>query len=177
MIGGFVIFLLYLLIILIGDFREKRTKLPASLHTAVPCVDATDIIYDGATKKVSIAEIESILEKNCAYYSSLQKDLKERFLKRTDSFISNKIFIVKSSEGYKEMPVLVSAAAVQLTFGLKEYLLPFYKYICIHPREYFGNESLKILAGKTAKQCNNNCMESISQRHRRFDRWLKCRLT
>lgn len=44
------------------------------------------------------------------------------------------------------MPVLVSATAVQLTFGLRDYQLPFYKYIRIYPAEYFG-ETLKVLAG------------------------------
>ena len=44
------------------------------------------------------------------------------------------------------MPVLVSATAIQLTFGLKNYLLPFYKYVRIYPEEYFG-DTLKILAG------------------------------
>lgn len=147
MIGGVIIFLLYLVIVLIGDFKEKKTKLTTSVKTSTPLVDAADIVYDGATEKISISEIESILEKHYTYYSLLQTDLKERFLKRTCSFINNKIFIIKSNEGFREMPVLVSAAAVQLSFGLKDYLLPFYKYVRIYPQEYFGDESFKVLAG------------------------------
>ena len=34
------------------------------------------------------------------------------------------------------MPVLISAAAIQLTFGLKKYLLPNFKFIHIYPKEF-----------------------------------------
>ena len=45
------------------------------------------------------------------------------------------------------MPVLVSAAAISLTFGLKDFRLPFYKYIRIYPEEYISEDCFKILAG------------------------------
>lgn len=45
------------------------------------------------------------------------------------------------------MPVLVSASAVQLTFGLKHYRLPFYKYIRIYPEEYIAGHSFNVLVG------------------------------
>ncbi len=61
--------------------------------------------------------------------------------------MSKKTFIIKDDEAFREMPVLASASAIQLTFGLKQYLLPFYKYIRIFPEEYFGDHSFKILAG------------------------------
>lgn len=44
-------------------------------------------------------------------------------MKRLHKFLVSKTFIIKDDEGFKEMPVLVSAAAVQLTLGLKLYLL------------------------------------------------------
>jgi len=62
--------------------------------------------------------------------------------------MSKKVFIIKDDEGFKEMPVLTSAAAVQLTFGLKQYHLPFYKYIRIYPEEYFSDHAFfTVLAG------------------------------
>jgi Mlc titration factor MtfA (ptsG expression regulator) len=59
-----------------------------------------------------------------------------------------KYFIIKDDAVLREMPVLVSAAAVQLTFGLKDYRLPFYKYIKIYPEEYIADFSFKVLAGR-----------------------------
>jgi len=58
-----------------------------------------------------------------------------------------KIFIIKDEQGFREMPVLVSAAAIQLTFGLNNYLLPFYRYIRIFPEEFIREGSFRILVG------------------------------
>ena len=65
----------------------------------------------------------------------------------------NKIFIVKTNEVFKEMPVLISAAAVQLSFGLDKYLLPHYKYIQIYSEEYFADgDSFRVLAGHVSNE-------------------------
>lgn len=147
MIGGIFIFLFYLLLVLLGS-RYRKSEPPVSTVTSSPpYVEETDVVYNGATEKIALNEIEAILEKHYPYYVALQSELKEKFLKRTHNFISDKIFIIKSNEGYKEMPVLVSAAAIQLSFGLKDYLLPFYRYIRIYPQEYFGDELFKVLEG------------------------------
>ena len=91
--------------------------------------------------------MHNILSKRNGYYQDIDDKLKKKFLNRLVKFISKKTFIIKDDEAFKEMPVLVSASAIQLTFGLKQYLLPFYKYIRIFPEEYFGDNSFKILAG------------------------------
>ena len=111
-----------------------------------PHIHETDIVLHGRQSGISTEEIERILNKRFSYYTFLNADQQRIFLKRIQKFISRKIFIIKDDEGFKEMPVLVSAAAVQLTLGLKDYLLPFYKYIRIYPEEYFG-DTLKVLAG------------------------------
>ena len=145
-----VIFILaiYIAILLIGRYTERNkrteefTKEPGS-----SMIDKNDIVYHGSTDTITPEEIERILTKRYQYYVQLDLELKEVFLKRIHHFINQKTFIVKTNEGFKEMPVLVSAAAIQLTFGLNDYLLPFYKYIRIYPQEYIGDDFLKILAG------------------------------
>jgi MtfA peptidase len=42
------------------------------------------------------------------------------------------------------MPILISAAAIQISFGLNDCELPYYKYIRIHKEEYFAANSLRI---------------------------------
>jgi len=45
------------------------------------------------------------------------------------------------------MPILLSAAAIQITFGLPKYKLRYFKYLQIHPKEYFAPNSFRVLAG------------------------------
>jgi Mlc titration factor MtfA (ptsG expression regulator) len=151
MIAGIAIFIfIYAVILFLGNMGERVERYSNLKFTQStsnhPVIDKTDIVYNGSSNSIGLGEIESVLEKSYPYYASLQYDLKEKFLKRTQSFIHKKIFIIKNNEGYREMPVLVSAAAIQLTFGLNDYLLPFYKYIRIYPSEYFGDD-FKVLAG------------------------------
>jgi Mlc titration factor MtfA (ptsG expression regulator) len=152
MITGIVIFLfIYAIIIFLGN-RSERVEQYSNLGLSQgtpnhPAIDSTDIVYSGTSNSIGLSEIEAILEKHYPYYTSLQPELREKFLARMQTFIRKKVFIIKNGEGYREMPVLVSAAAIQLTFGLNDYLLPFYKYIRIYPSEYFGDGSFKVLAG------------------------------
>ena len=92
-------------------------------------------------------DIEIILDKYFIYYKKLNKDLQLKFFERVLKFMYTKNFLIFSSEPYKEMPVLISAAAVQISFGLKEYELPYYQYIQVKKEEYFAEGTLRVLAG------------------------------
>lgn len=61
--------------------------------------------------------------------------------------MDDKYFIIMDEKGFREMPVLASAAAIQLGFGLNDYLLSFYRYIRIFPKEYWSDHSFDLLAG------------------------------
>lgn len=146
MTGALIIFLFFLIALLSNREDKKESSSPRS--SSIPEINETDIIYHGITEVITPGEVESILEKHYQYYVQLDQSLKEAFLKRIHHFMDAKTFIIKSSEGYREMPVLVSAAAIQLTFGLNDYLLPFYKYIRIYPQAYVSDEDFfKVLAG------------------------------
>jgi Mlc titration factor MtfA (ptsG expression regulator) len=148
MTGAIVIFTAYLLIVLISDSKERRERFIEYTELAEPpAIDKTDIVYQGATNTITQTETEAILNKHCHYYNLLAPELQEKFLYRIRNFMSRKTFIIKNDEGFKEMPVLVSASAIQLTFGLRDYLLTFYKYIRIYPQEYFSDGLFKLLAG------------------------------
>src|SRR5215216_5915933 len=64
------------------------------------------------------------ISKYISYYNKLPDAGKLRFLKRVYYFKNSKHFHYVDLEEKPEMPVMLSAAAVQLTFGLRSYLLP-----------------------------------------------------
>jgi len=133
---------------LVGRYAEKGAK-HRQLTAACPPpqVSQTDIVLRGTDFNPNDDDLHRILMKRFPYYVPLHPDLQQRFRRRVQKFMDNKIFIIKDEEGFKEMPILVSSASIQLTFGLKRYLLPFYRYIRIHPEEYFKDGSFTVLAG------------------------------
>jgi len=143
---GAVIFLLLLKLsrIFKSPFKSAKTEI---------VVDETEekkiYIYDGQQLAITDEEIRAILQKRYLYYISLSPELKQAFEKRVKRFIATKSFIIPGNETYKEVPVLLSAAAVQLTFGLQQFELPWFQYIRIHPEEYFADDpnALRVLAG------------------------------
>ena len=70
------------------------------------------------------------------YYQSLDTASKQLFLYRVQRFMQSKEFRFHSMSPDEKIPVLISAAAVQLTFGLRNYLLSYFHIIHILPREY-----------------------------------------
>ena len=70
------------------------------------------------------------------YYRNLPDTLKQRFIARTLHFANSKQFHFHSMEEEEHVPILVSGAAVQLTFGLHNYLLDYFDTIHIMQREY-----------------------------------------
>ena len=149
MSGVLLLFIIYYLgFVFLGDVRERNRRFIRYTNASTPPqVSETDIVYKGTELPLGIEEITNILSKHCKFYSHLNDGLKQKFLKRVQKFMRKKMFIIKDDEGFKEMPVLISATAIQLTFGLKHYLLDFYKYIRIYPKEYIADHSLKVLAG------------------------------
>jgi len=112
-----------------------------------PLIEQTDIYFHGSELNLDNETLDHILSKRFCYYRELEPDLQVRFIYRLRDFMRKKHFIIKDKQGVREMPVLVSAAAIQLTFGLDNYLLPFYQYIRIYPEEYLSDHSFAILAG------------------------------
>jgi MtfA peptidase len=100
--------------------------------------------YYGTSLKFSNQEFDKILIKHFPYFTLLNEKEKVRFIHRTRKFILNKIFYIHTPDNYKEMPILVSAAAIQLTFGIKDYLLHYFKHIHIYPEAFYRANDLGI---------------------------------
>ncbi|MGH2553782.1 MAG: zinc-dependent peptidase [Chitinophagaceae bacterium] len=82
-----------------------------------------------------------------SYYNSLPGQLKKRFLKRTIAFKESKEFRFHFMQSDEYIPVLISGAAVQLTFGLKHFLIEYFPVINIVRKEYSYSGSDKIVEG------------------------------
>lgn len=100
--------------------------------------------YEGVKLNFTNAEIDNALNKRFPYYVAISAANKERFLHRIKNFIADKIFYIHDESGFKEMPILISAAAIQLTFGLKKYLLPYFKNIHVFPEEFFRSNDMGV---------------------------------
>ena len=101
-----------------GYRKRARRKLVSSLMT---------------NKKVAY---DNILQHYNPYYKSLPDDLKKRFMLRTIAWMESKEFRYIDLEAEEKMPLLISAAAVQLTFGLDNYLMDYFNTIYVLRNNY-----------------------------------------
>lgn len=78
----------------------------------------------------------SVIAKYFKYYNRLNNDDQRKFLFRTYLFKKSKRFHYIEIQENAEMPILVSAVAIQLTFGLEKYQLNYFKDIYLLQDDY-----------------------------------------
>jgi MtfA peptidase len=109
------------------------------------------LTYNGRDLKFDEAQIIAVLQKRFVYFNALGMAEQRRFLARHKKFMRSKIFKIHTYNGFKEMPILISATAIQLSFGLDEFMLPFYQYIHIFPQEFLGmHPTMRFLEGNVS---------------------------
>jgi Mlc titration factor MtfA (ptsG expression regulator) len=81
-------------------------------------------------------EFDNYLQKHNRFYRHLSAEERKRFLQRTVEFMKAKKFVYYELEKDEKIALLVSAAAVQITFGLDFYLLDFFETIHILRNDY-----------------------------------------
>ncbi len=113
------------------------------------------LCYYGDELNFSNDTIVSILDKHFPYFVSLNRPQQIKFLQRLDEFIKTKTFKIHDRKGFKEMPVLISATAIQLSFGLEQYLLPQFEFVHIYPEEFIRRGSIDFLKGNVSGQSIN----------------------
>lgn len=105
------------------------------------------LVYNGSELRFSDQVFHNVLSKHFTFYNRLLDVDKEKFVNRLRKFIDTKIFVIHDRKGYREMPILISASAIQLTFGLKKFLLSHFNIIQIFPEAFVGLEPFRILIG------------------------------
>ena len=109
------------------------------------------LTYYGDQLDFSEDDLIPILNRHSAFYSNLDDAGKEKFIKRLIKFIEDKTFKIHDKSGFREMPVLISSTAIQVSFGLEKYLLPHFTYIHIHPEEFLGiHPTMRFLEGNVS---------------------------
>jgi Mlc titration factor MtfA (ptsG expression regulator) len=81
-------------------------------------------------------DFDAILSLRNSYYARLPEHLKQRFLQRTVVFMRSKEFRFVNLPPDPEAPLLVSAAAVQVSFGLSNFLMAHFPVIFILKEDY-----------------------------------------
>jgi MtfA peptidase len=104
------------------------------------------------TTVVSESEYQSIISQYISYFNDLPDIGKKRFLERTAHFRSIKHFSYLGMEEKREVPILISAAAVQITLGLEKYELPFFKNIYITPDAYQRPGEKEVFVGHVSPE-------------------------
>ncbi|PWU02683.1 MAG: hypothetical protein C5B52_04810 [Bacteroidetes bacterium] len=72
-----------------------------------------------------------------AYYKNLDQGERDRFLKRLIHFLKDKKFEYVGMDPIEEVPILVGGAAIQLTFGLRGYLMEYFETIYLLKEDYY----------------------------------------
>lgn len=86
--------------------------------------------------KQELEEYRQYIVPHFSYFNELTDLGKERFLQRVFWFRRKKQFHYERVLAEPQMPVLISACAVQITFGLRKYRMPYFKHIYILPDQY-----------------------------------------
>jgi len=130
-------YLVFFFILKKDDSTEEYEETGSSSLPVKSTITKTPyLVYYGDELNFADAELAAILVRRFPYFKDLSALQKAKFIERLQNFIANKTFKIHDSKGYKEMPVLISAAAIQLTFGLKKYLLPNFEFIHVYPQEF-----------------------------------------
>ncbi len=146
----FCIFLVVFAVILSYRTWKQKPVLSAesdSAHDKNRSLPQGPLVYRGCDLDFSNGEITRVLEKHQPYYKKLTAEEQKRFVRRLKKYVFIKTFVIHDKSGFREMPILISAAAIQVSFGLSSYLMPDYLYIHVHPKEYIAADNLRILAG------------------------------
>jgi hypothetical protein len=141
----------------LGSMVQNESDYDIDEKGPQPVVEEPDyLVYEGNELKFTQAELATILNKRSRYFTSLPTGEKARFLQRLQRFIEHKTFYIHDKSGFKEMPVLISSAAIQVSFGMEKYLLPDFPNIHIFPEEFMRTEpSIRFLEGNVSDNAIN----------------------
>lgn len=121
-------------------FAPQKLETPAQL-TAEQAVD-----------EETFNKYSYIISSRIQYFNELSPELKQKFVHRVHHFISNKDFHYIGLEPKEEIPVLTAASAIQVTFGLRTYLMQHFKNIYILADAYRMDSDEELYVGHVAPE-------------------------
>ncbi len=134
-------------------------------------VISSPLVYRGENLEFSEEVLRKVLLKHFPYFGKLVHPDQDKFIARIKKFIRSKIFVIHDVKGYREMPIMLSAAAIQLTFGLGKFMMPHFTIIQIYPQEFIGMEPMRILIGNVSGNTINIAWKQFLEGYRnKYDR-------
>ncbi len=107
------------------------------LHRSVPALIYKLHVRQQFRKFVSKETFyHSVVSRHLKYYNRLNLEEQRKFLFRTFLFKKSRHFHYIEVQETAEMPILISAVAVQLTFGLEKYMLNYFNDIFVLRDDY-----------------------------------------
>jgi len=92
---------------------------------------------------------KDILTEKFPFYNKLSNKYKSYFEHRIASFIKDKDFIPRGGlEMTEEMKILISATAVMLTFGFRDFYIGLISQIVIYPNKFYSQTNKKFHKGE-----------------------------
>lgn len=109
---------------------------------------------NASVSKRSLTEKQKrILEEEFSFYKMLNTKEQRIFRFRLATFISRKAFIGREGlEPTEEMKTLISATAVMLTFGFRNYLIDLIDKVIVYPKAYYSQINETNHKGETNPQ-------------------------
>jgi len=107
-------------------FQKLFNKLSANGRS-----DPFNVSFQEQVIPAEIGNNYSSIISRVPYFNQLNESNKQKFLKRVYNFKKSKSFHFHGLDEQEEIMILVSAASIQISFGLKNYLLPFFKEVYI----------------------------------------------
>ncbi|RYY57191.1 MAG: hypothetical protein EOO09_03370 [Chitinophagaceae bacterium] len=128
------------------SFLRKLNSLFAqrSIATSIPYIEEQEMVDTDADHYAFI--IGSVF----TYFNDLPEELKRRFVKRVYHYRRLKQFHYIGVENNEDTAILVSASAVQVTFGLKNYQMAYFKDIYILADAYHMENDTELYVGHVA---------------------------
>ena len=121
-------------------FAPQKLEVPVQLPTE-------ELVSDELFNKYSY-----IISSRIQYFNDLSPELKQRFIHRVHHYIGHKQFHYIGLEAKEEIPVLTAASAVQVTFGLKSYMMQHFKNIYILADAYRMDNDEELYIGHVAPE-------------------------
>lgn len=163
---GFII--LFSLAAIYSNYKTNRSAsedIVTNLDDLLPNPAAPDVlVYQGNSLNFDDELITTVLIKRSSFFISLNEAGKAKFLQRLKKMIVVKTFVIHDVSGFKEMPILICATAIQISFGLDTYLLPYFTSFNIYPGAFLRTQPfLRFLIGNVSGNSINISWEHFLQ--------------
>jgi Mlc titration factor MtfA (ptsG expression regulator) len=165
-----IIAALAILVIAVGK-RRRRTRISEDPNNELAYNKEAEtvtgpLVYPGEKLEFTDELIRRVLIRHFPFFTKLVAPDQDKFIVRVKKFMKTKIFVVHDIKAYREMPILLSASAVQITFGLEKFLLPHYAIIRIYPQEFVAMEPMRVLIGNVSGNTINIAWKQFLEGYR-----------